>query len=373
MLHVDIPSRSDIERLFSVRAAACLSLYLGTTPLTQEAQADRIEMKNLARTGLEALHAQGVDRKDVTAIGDAMDDLIEDDDFWAHQARSLAVFATPERILTFRLPNALDPVVETGDRFFLKPLLRAVTVPQSAMVLALAQGSVRLVEVSGELPAQTVKVADLPKDAASAVGKASILGRTPSGRLQGAEGQKVRLRQYARQVDQALRETLAGREIPLILASTQPLDGIYRSVNTYAHLAVAGIPGNPELVSDADLAGAARQVLDGLHRDELKALHDEFALRATQGRATTDIAQAARAATFGAVSVLLVDIDEIIPGNVDEVTGAVVFGDQSGIARQGVVDQIAGRALLAGARVLGERRADIPGGGSLAAILRYPF
>ena len=39
----------------------------------------------------------------------------------------------------------------------------------------------------------------------------------------------------------------------------------------------------------------------------------------------------------------------------------------------GVVDEIAGRAFTAGARVLGVRRADIPGGASLAAILRYAF
>ena len=37
MLHVDISSRSDIERLVSVRAPACVSIYVRTTPLTQEA------------------------------------------------------------------------------------------------------------------------------------------------------------------------------------------------------------------------------------------------------------------------------------------------------------------------------------------------
>jgi hypothetical protein len=35
------------------------------------------------------------------------------------------------------------------------------------------------------------------------------------------------------------------------------------------------------------------------------------------------------------------------------------------------VDEIASRALKSGARVVSARRDDVPGGGALAAILRY--
>jgi hypothetical protein len=37
------------------------------------------------------------------------------------------------------------------------------------------------------------------------------------------------------------------------------------------------------------------------------------------------------------------------------------------------VDEIAGRAILSGAKVLGVRSTDIPGEALLAAILRYPI
>jgi hypothetical protein len=37
-----------------------------------------------------------------------------------------------------------------------------------------------------------------------------------------------------------------------------------------------------------------------------------------------------------------------------------------------VVDEIVSRALKSGARVVAARKADVPGQGSLAAILRYP-
>ena len=47
MLHIDLPSRSEIESLVAFRGSPAVSLYLPTTPLTQDAQADRIALKNL--------------------------------------------------------------------------------------------------------------------------------------------------------------------------------------------------------------------------------------------------------------------------------------------------------------------------------------
>lgn len=70
-------------------------------------------------------------------------------------------------------------------------LLRAVTFPQAAHVLALAQGSVRLLAISADLPPDELRVDGMPSDAASAAGKASIADRAPSGRIQGSLGEAV--------------------------------------------------------------------------------------------------------------------------------------------------------------------------------------
>src|SRR5947208_14236686 len=64
------------------------------------------------------------------------------------------------------------------------------------------------------------------------------------------------------QVDQALRPFLNGLEVPLILAATEPIDSIYRSVSTYPHPLAQSISGNPETVSDAEPAANPRVVLD---------------------------------------------------------------------------------------------------------------
>lgn len=339
MLHVDIPCRDDIETLIQARGAAHVSIYLPTTPITIEIQAARIELKNLINTAVQQLASH--DKREVQALEELLTDLNEDESFWATQANSLAIFATPTSIRTFRLPTQLTAQVEVSDRFYVKPLLRVMTVPQSAFVLALAQNSVRVVEVSADLPAFTVDIAGMPKDAASAVGKSSITDRAPMGKLQGSEGQKVRLNQYARKVDQALRDLLGGRDIPLILAATEPLLSIYRIVQTYPHLASQAISTNPEAMTDAELASAARGVLDELFRQELAGITELFGHRQNQQRTTTDLAMAARAATYGVIQKLLIDIDAVIPGTVDD-EGKINLVEGACPASHEVLDAIAG-------------------------------
>jgi hypothetical protein len=369
ILPTDVPTRAQVSRLLAIRRPSCVSIYLPTSP-SSRGEAERIQLKNLAGVAASRLGEGGADRAEVAAIDEELADLVADAEFWRYQARSLALFATPTALTTFRLANNLVPLVVVSDRFHLKPLLRAVTFPHTALVLVLAQSSVRLLEVLPDLEPAEIEVPDLPSDAASAVGRPSIRGRAPRRRIQGSEGQKTRMRQYARQVDQALRPLLNGLELPLILAAVEPLDSIYRSVNSYPNLLDAGIAGAAS-DSDAELAAAARRILDDLYAAELRAIHELFALRRSQRRASADVADVARAATSGLVDTVLVDIDEVVPGRLDEVTGALQTDDGGDAAGYGVVDEIARRVWLNGGRVLAVRRQDIPTGASVAAILRY--
>ncbi len=162
----------------------------------------------------------------------------------------------------------------------------------------------------------------------------------------------MRLRQYAHKVDQALRHVLTGLELPLILAATEPIAAIYRSLCTYPHLVEATLPGNPEEASDEQLAAAARTVLDDLYARQLDELRASFELEASRERARGDVATVARAATFGAVATAIVDIDAKLPGTVDEATGVVTRDDADDARSYGVVDEIARRVLQHGGRVL---------------------
>jgi Bacterial archaeo-eukaryotic release factor family 11 len=372
ILPTDIPTRAEIDRLLEYRAPSSVSMYLPTDPASG-GEPERTHLKTLAGQAASQLGEAGAGGRVVRQFEEEIGYLYDDEEFWRYQARSLAAFASPESLITFRLPNRLLSQVEVSDRFYVRPLLRTLTFPHVAFVLALAQGSVRVVEVTPDLDPARIDVDDLPVDVAGAAGKSSIADRAPIRRIQGSEGQKVRMRQYARQIDRALRPLLNGLEVPLILAATEPIDSIYRSVNTYPHLLAQGISGNPETASDAELAAGSRAILDDLYAAQLRDVRALYERRSAEGRTLSDVAEVARAATFGAVQTLIVDIDAAVPGKVDDQTGAVTLADAATGEVHDVTDEIARRAWLSGARVLAVRDRDIPGRGAVAAILRYPL
>ena len=92
-------------------------------------------------------------------------------------------------------------------------------------MLALSQNAARLVQASPDEPPVTSR-----SRACRATPRARWQGldHPPLGgpALQGSEGKKVRLRQYARRVEEALRPLLSGLDLPLVLAATEPLASI---------------------------------------------------------------------------------------------------------------------------------------------------
>ena len=372
MLYVDIPTLPEIRALFEARADACVSIYLPTTPETQNIALSRISFGNLTRTALAQLDAADFDKRRRAALEEKLLALDEDDDFWRRQAHSLAVIATPDSLRTFRLATELTETVEVSDRFHLKPLMRAMAFPQHAFVLALSENDVRLVEVFADHPATAVSVPNMPDSAADATDRASVNTPGMSTGHGDAQGQKSLLLKYLRKVDAALRPVLAGRETPLIIAATEPLGPVFRALNSYPGLLAEGIPASPDSMNESALAGAARSVLDGHYAAQIEAATALFHERIGSHRAITDLRAVARAATFGAVDLLLVDIDAVMPGTIDETDGTVVLATTPDAASYGVTDEITGRVILAGGKVLAVRRADMPNGAAVAAILRYP-
>jgi release factor family 11 len=368
----DIPTKADVERIAALRQPGCVSIYLPTGTTPAEADRARIELKNHLASAVRALEKLGVARARIQSIKTEGERILEDRNFWRYQSRSLAVFLDGDLAETFRLPNRLGTACEIADRFYVKPLLRALTFPQSANILALAGNSVRLLHITPDRPPERVDVPGMPHDVADAVGLNSVSGRAPDGRIQGSEGQKVRMLEYAQAIERALRPRLAESTEPLILAAAEPLASIFRGAGEHLRLVAETIGGNPEEKSDEELSVAARGVLDRLYAGKVAALRETYQARIAAGTALVDLSDIARAATFGAVESLVIDIERRVPGTIDDETGAISFAPEDEPGDYGVVDEIVRRVLGSKATVYALRGEDVPGGGAAAAAVRYP-
>lgn len=369
-MHTDIPSRTDVETLAAIRDPGCVSIYIPTSTKSSESERARIELKNHVRRATDHLKATGAADALIASITSSIDDLVEDPDFWTYQSDSLALFVNGSIRRSYRLPTSLGSAWEVYDRFYIKPLLAAVSFPRSAYILALAQKSVRLIETTEDLPAAEVTVPDMPLDLDSANGLDLSNGRGSYARSE--EDQKVRVREYAQAIENALRPVLAASSRPLIIAGAEPLASIFRQVTSYSQLADEVITGNPEEKSGEQLAEAARRILMGRYAAQRVALKDRFQTLAAQDRAVTDVDAVAKAATYKAIDTLLVDVEQSVPGTIDEETGAVTHTDNNS-PQYGVIDEVIRRALLSDTRIFAVQGGDIPGGGPMAASLRFPI
>jgi hypothetical protein len=370
MLHTDIPTDAEFRNLDAVRDSICVSLYLPTTPATRENLIDRITFKNAISEAVAQLQATNADKRDVASVEQMLNELLQDETFWTYLADGLAVFATPDRMRTFRLPTPLAYAVEVADRFHLKPMLPLLAYPGACFVLALSQRSARLIEVTPSL-AEAVAVEALPRNMSDALKRQFPKDRAPARRIQGREGMKVLLGQYCRIIDRAVRPILAGRTQPLILASVGELSAIYRANNSYPYLLTETISGSPDRTSVQELATSARELATAHAKQIISERLRSVEERATSDLASTDVAKIAKAAVCGRIGTLLIDIGASRPGTIDPDHGTVTLAEEPSADTYDILDELAGLTLRTGGDVLPVHSAMLPARSPVAAIFRY--
>lgn len=368
-MYICIPTNEELLSLAKKRSDACVSIYLKTSPLPQTIQENKIDLNNQIKSAIGQLEEYPIEKHRIEDLKDQIASVIEPDEFWRYHANSLAILATPDSIRVYRMANEVKTKFTVADRFYLKPLFRAVTFPHTAYLLALSENETRVVELLPDAHPEEVSVPNMPTDALSAIGRSSLVDATAKGPTRsGSHGKKLRLTQYAKKVDDALRPFLLATHFPLILVSTDPLASIYRSVCSLPNLVDETVFISPDRVSLTELSAMARPVLDNYYANQLIEIKALFEERTGQNRVTIDWADTAWAATHGMIGLLLVDFEQSVKGSIDEAGKLSLSEDPDA---HDVLDEIVRRALESGAKILAVRANDMVGDTGIAAILRY--
>ena len=368
MLPADIPEPNDLIDLIDHRDPASVSIAVESSPVPADHERIKIAVRNAIDDAHRELAGADLPRDQVEAVDARLRALLDDDEFWRHQSRSLIVFASTERFETFRLANRVVPHVAVGDRFDTGALLRAVAFDDRAYIVLIDEGRPRLYEFGTDH--RPVELAlDLPDDHALALEKTTTGGRFDRQRADGRTGDQPERERYARIAQDAVVARIP-RGAPLILAASDDLEPAYRAVNTHTALLDKTIPVHPNALNAARLGEEVRVILDERHADVLGQWRERFGTLRSEGLATSRLTEAATAATEAAVDTLHFDMDDTAEGTIDEF-GRITHAPEPGPDTYALVDEIAARVLRSGGSVRAVRRSDLPDGAPVAATLRF--
>jgi len=420
------PSLEVVRELAEPHPVPCLSVYLPTHRNVPDNRVDRPAFRHLV-AALEMALSSAHRREEIERLLRPFRLLTDDQRFWEHTRDGLAVLASDGTAQVFLLQRPVRPLALVTKRFHLMPLLRIVAALEQFHLLALTSREARIFEgtswhgAAGRHAARAaidrLDPVPLPPPAGSAAAAGALLrgdvvdeeilephrvklGKGPAGMaagdvVHGGYGSKQdeidkNTEIFLRHVDEVvLREVSLPTGLPLVLVAGGRLAATFRGLSKNPLLQPEHVGKDPHLLSAADLAGAAVEVVTRAREERVAREVAAFGAARDRDLASGDPADIGRAAVAGRVATLFVEADRFEPLAFDRETGAIgTAGDGSitgngdppgdlsrsggvAIQEEDLYGSLAETVLVKGGTIVALARNAMPTETGLAAIYRY--
>lgn len=375
---VDHLTVEELKQLLGRYPGWCISLYMPTHRTGQDTEQDPIRLKNLLREAEERLLAKDLRKADVDGILERARALLIDPVFRRHQSDGLALFASAERMITYRLPIRFDELVVVSDNFHLKPLLQYFANDGHFYILALSQNQVRLLEGTRHT-VDEVPIESMPDTMADALqfdrfekhlnlytGTAEVYHG-----FNATDDEKNRILRWFHKVDEELIKYLAGEHSPLVLAGVEYYFPLYQSASAYPHILDDGVPGNPDLLKPEEFHAGAWPLVEPIFKQKKEDAIDRYHQLSATERTTTDLVQIVQSAFHGRVDTVFMPVDIQVWGQADLGTGEVTVHPDHESGDEDLLDLAAVQTFINQGEVFVFQQAEMPVSALVAAILRY--
>jgi Bacterial archaeo-eukaryotic release factor family 7 len=378
-------STDELKSLVEERVGPLISISSPTERVGSETRQNPIRFKKLLRDAEDRLTQGGLRAAQAQQMLDPARKLLDDAPFWQRQGDGLVVYLSPKLFRFYSTPFKLEELVVVGERFYVKPILRALTGNRQFYILALSQNKVRLLEAT-QSNAREMAVKDIPSSLAEALKyeqtEKNLQFRTVSGAGgrgtamfygQGAsiEVYKERILRFCHQVDDGVRKRLVNQRAPLVFAGVDFLFPIYKEANTYAKLMPEPIVGNPDEIGSDELRKGAWAIVQPAFEKERHEASTYYQQVSNTPRAMHRISQVAPAAYRGHIELLFVETGVQLWGTFAPEVGAVHEFEQAQPGSEDMLDFAAAHTLLHGGKVYVVERDQMPNSTSVAAVLRF--
>jgi hypothetical protein len=368
-----------LDQLVAAEGGCCVSILLETAAAGPDTKQGALQLKNQLKKVEEILQARELEGPDLSELRQ----LVEETEFWQHQASGLAIFLSREQCQLIRLHKPVTNQVVVGTSFFVKPLFAQQTGGYPYWVVAISwdqvalhrgtQTSLEMVRTSG-LPAKFHDLV-LPRDPEEQLQYASHRPRGMPGagggsvmyhgHGEGEEKIEADRRSYLMRAAKRLADAIQPGDQPIFLVATDEVAGHFRSASD---LEVAEhVSGSPEELSESEILSRCNEIVEKLGEAAVRDFHEELGTEMARDRGSTELSQIVPAAYHKKISRLMVANDRECW--VDPATHQPDSPAAGG-------DELTNRALLetvrGGGEVLVCNASGMPQEGSLAAaIFRY--
>ncbi|MEG1167676.1 MAG: hypothetical protein RSD93_06415 [Gordonibacter sp.] len=304
--------------------------------------------------------------------------------------RGLGVLATNEQACVYRLPFPVEPRVQVGETFFLKPLLRDFQYGSRYVLLGLSADRFSFIRGSftsldrAVLPVGTddqfSELYPLEYDGRPALDYTTLEGHmSPYHNYRSRDDvRKEESEKFFRYVGETVsKHLMPACEVPVVLVALPEHQALFRRVADIGCLLDEGIEQNVDELSTAELLADAAAVIGRAREARASSLIKDYANRRAHGGSTDDAAEIGMALVERKVRALFVEEGRELPGTFDEATGKVSHetktdhGERGDLAGSDLADALAQAALHQGGDVYVLAASDMPTKSGAAALFRY--
>jgi hypothetical protein len=390
-------NKRDIEKLLNVQNntqnALCISIFIPTHRAGHETLngQDQTLFKNKIREARALLARHDVPESEIEEYMKPAEELLNDNNFWRHQAGGLAVFITKGFSEHYILPITMPDVVYVLDQFYFTPVLPILSQNGRFFILWLYREKIsfyeatiekiRPIDISSFVPEsmnEALKFDVKGKDqdfntSRTTVNGSNILGN-PQGSTQG-DDQYERVREFMLEIDNNLQKILHDAHEPLVLAGVDHYCSIYRSISKYKNI----VPQNINMNEGQDDLNALHEKALGVVRPLMQQSHSESLERyenvAGTGVTSEDIATVAAEAVHGRVDTLFITPSEPVWGTYDSKSATAVVHENYQRGDDDLINLAAIKTLAQGGRVFVSSYNGLSevndGNGNVKALFRY--
>jgi hypothetical protein len=383
--------KEQLAALGGAGTAPVVSIYLPTHEKGREVRQDPIRMRNALATVTQRLVEAGHRRPDVDAWLAPAHALEEDQIFWRHQAKGIAVFVGPSGLFqVHKLPAEVQEQQVIGRNAYVKPLLPLLADDGHYYVLTAQADDTRLYvgtrhslaemhvdmersveSVTAETDYENTRHAAPPARPRSA-GPVGMPGTHNFGE-DPEEQRHAQLIEHLRRVMNALEREFSGNKAPIVVVAQPNVQGHLRALAKNVELYPEGIQADPDALSEAELHERTYELVRPVFASVREKALDKFRMLAGQGdaRAAVDLGQIVPAAVNGRVESLFVAEGAAAHGTYDREGNEARFEPAETPENEDLVDLAVVQTLANGGSAWVLPQDQMPRDVAACAILRF--